>query len=325
MFDSASSHRLGLYFLAVDSPTESQRQGLDLLRHAADTADDSFLDGAYTYGMMLAGESIPNLVSPIDAIDFEIGREYLEKAAFLGSSKAQLEMGLVYERCKLGCDFDPALAMHYCLLAARQGEAEADMAISKWFLSGYGELVEQKEELAFAFARRAAETNLAHAEFAVGCFYEIGMYVLVDLDKAMTWYERASEHGSSEALGSIEAITNAFKKGKGLQSTKLTKTSSTLPNLSLLESPDSSERLTSGTRATYGFKVRAIYNFVPFETGELEFQKGDIITVLLKVRKYDWYKGILRGKIGLFPTNYVEILVENVSNKAEEPNTFESF
>lgn len=51
-------------------------------------------------------------------------------------------------------------------------------------------------------------------------------------------------------------------------------------------------------------KVRAMYNLSATEEGELSFRKGDVITVLEQVYR-DWWKGILYGKIGIFPLNYV--------------------
>ncbi|KAI9319147.1 hypothetical protein BX666DRAFT_1923544 [Dichotomocladium elegans] len=51
-------------------------------------------------------------------------------------------------------------------------------------------------------------------------------------------------------------------------------------------------------------RVRALYDFAPTEQGELGFQKGDIIRVLESVYR-DWWKGELRGEMGIFPVNYV--------------------
>lgn len=54
-----------------------------------------------------------------------------------------------------------------------------------------------------------------------------------------------------------------------------------------------------------GLRVRAIYDFWPSEPGELRILKGNIITVL-EYSQTQWWKGLLDGRIGLFPTNYVE-------------------
>src|SRR5580693_2034358 len=95
--------------------------------------------------------------------DEEGARLNIEKAAYLGFAKAQLKMGAAYELCSLGCDFDPALSLHYNSLAARQGESEAEMAISKWFLCGFEGVFQKNEELAYTYAQRAAQAGLATA------------------------------------------------------------------------------------------------------------------------------------------------------------------
>jgi len=56
-------------------------------------------------------------------------------------------------------------------------------------------------------------------------------------------------------------------------------------------------------------KVKALYDFVPTESGELGFSRGDVITVLDSVYK-DWWRGELHGKTGIFPVNYVDKLPE---------------
>lgn len=63
----------------------------------------------------------------------------------------------------------------------------------------------------------------------------------------------------------------------------------------------------SGTTAATVSRVRALFDFVPSEPGELQFRKGDVIAVIESVYK-DWWKGSLRGQTGIFPLNYVEKL-----------------
>jgi TPR repeat protein len=86
----------------------------------------------------------------------------------------------------LGCHFDPARSLHYFALTARQGEAEAQLGISKWFPWGYEGVFEESEEVAFTYAKRAARSGLANAEFAMGYFNEIGMHGQVNLKEAMS-------------------------------------------------------------------------------------------------------------------------------------------
>jgi TPR repeat protein len=216
MKDSASNYRLGMMTLLGQHGTQQNYQrGVDLIRFAAETSDENAPQGAYVYGMLLARE-LPNINIPEQYLpyDFNEAKLFIEKAAYLGFAKAQLKMGQAYELCQLGCEFDPALSLHYNALAARQGEAEADMAISKWFLCGYEGIFEKNEELAFTYAKRAAQTKMATAEFALGYFYEIGMYVPIDLHESEIWYRKASEHGNTDALGRIDSIkkNNTFSK-----------------------------------------------------------------------------------------------------------------
>ncbi|AOA64092.1 GQ67_04290T0 [Komagataella phaffii] len=64
-------------------------------------------------------------------------------------------------------------------------------------------------------------------------------------------------------------------------------------------------------------KVRALYDLVSNEAGELSFHRGDIITVLASVYK-DWWKGSLKGKVGIFPLNYVTPIKELTVHEAME-------
>uniref|UniRef100_A0A3B4GBD3 Osteoclast-stimulating factor 1 n=1 Tax=Pundamilia nyererei TaxID=303518 RepID=A0A3B4GBD3_9CICH len=52
-------------------------------------------------------------------------------------------------------------------------------------------------------------------------------------------------------------------------------------------------------------RVRALYDFKAEEADELEFSAGDIIEVL-EVSDQTWWQGQLRGKKGLFPSNYTK-------------------
>uniref|UniRef100_A0ABD2XDY9 SH3 domain-containing protein n=1 Tax=Trichogramma kaykai TaxID=54128 RepID=A0ABD2XDY9_9HYME len=52
-------------------------------------------------------------------------------------------------------------------------------------------------------------------------------------------------------------------------------------------------------------KVKALYDYSPQDLDELGLQEGDIVEVL-KQHEGGWWQGRLKGKIGLFPSNYVE-------------------
>ncbi|KAF7937070.1 hypothetical protein EAE99_002419 [Botrytis elliptica] len=215
--DSAANYRLGMAtLLGQCGMQQDYARGIDLIQFAADTADENAPQGAYVYGMLLARE-LPNITMPDEYLPYDLNeaKMFVEKAAYLGFAKAQLKMAQAYELCLFGCEFDPALSLHYNALAARQGEPEADMAISKWFLCGYEGIFEKNEELAYTYAQRAAETEMATAEFAMGYFYEIGMYVKKNLEIASQWYDKAAKHGNQDALGRIDSIRANHTLSKG--------------------------------------------------------------------------------------------------------------
>jgi TPR repeat protein len=207
--DSASNYRLGMMtLLGQHGQPQDFARGIQLIRQAAATADENAPQGAYVLGMLQARElpqiNVPEVFLPYDE---KGARQNIEKAAYLGFAKAQLKMGSAYELCSLGCEFNPTLSLHYNALASRQGEPEADMAISKWFLCGHEGEFSKNEELAYQYAQRAAAAGLATAEFAMGYFNEIGMYTSVSLEKALEWYEKAEKNGNTDASSRIESIS----------------------------------------------------------------------------------------------------------------------
>ena len=143
-------------------------EGIMLLSQSAQTADIDAPQGAYVYALLLAGEftagNIPESFLPRDE---RAARRMLEKAAALGFSHAQGKLGGAYENGTWGCGYDPLLSVHYYTLAARQGDMEAMMGMSKWYLCG-GEGIPRNEEKAFMYAERAANKGFPAAEFAMG-------------------------------------------------------------------------------------------------------------------------------------------------------------
>ncbi|KIW10911.1 hypothetical protein PV08_10210 [Exophiala spinifera] len=209
--DSASCYRLGMMtLLGQHGQPQDYERGLQLIYLAAQTADENAPQGAFVFGMLQAHQmtqvQVPERYLPKDISAAKIN---IEKAAYLGFAKAQVKMGQAYELGELGCPFDPALSLHYNALAARQGEPEAELAISKWFLCGHEGLFEKNEEMAFTYAQRAALAGFPTAQFAMGYYYEVGIYVPVNFEQAKEWYRKASQSGNQDANGRIDAISRS--------------------------------------------------------------------------------------------------------------------
>ncbi|GAB1317220.1 Chitin synthase regulatory factor 4 [Madurella fahalii] len=235
MGDSASNYRLGMmHLMGQHGHQRDFLQGLEMIQRAADTADEDAPQGAYVYGMLIARElpdiSIPEGLLPYD---LTIARQYIEKAAYLSFAKAQLKMGQAYELSQLGCDFKPAYSLHYYGLAARQGQPEAALGVSRWFLFGYDELFPKNEQLAFKYAQEAALSGLATGEFAMGYYHEIGIHVQKDIREARKWYELAAEHGNKDAKDRLESLS---------QSRTLTKQDHETTTLTRIKSQHGSQR-----------------------------------------------------------------------------------
>jgi len=115
-------------------------------------------------------------------------RRHLERAAYLGFAPAQYKLGHAYEFASPPFPFDALLSVQYYSLASQQGEVEADMALSKWFLCGAEGAFDKDEGLAFTFAEKAAKRGLPSAEFAMGYYREVGVGGEKDIQEAMRWY-----------------------------------------------------------------------------------------------------------------------------------------
>jgi hypothetical protein len=108
----------------------------------------------------------------------------------------------------MGFPFDPFMSVQYYSLASKDGDTEADMALSKWFLCGAFSVFSSpsraedliptgaencfsaNEDLAYTFASKAATKGLASAEFAMGYYSELGIGTKKDLEAARKWYSK---------------------------------------------------------------------------------------------------------------------------------------
>ncbi|KAF2155328.1 HCP-like protein [Myriangium duriaei CBS 260.36] len=210
MGDAACLYRLGMMTLRGQHGQQQDfTRGVDLIKQSAAAADDNAAQGAYVYGMLLAGELEQISLPPgVLQLDERAARIEIEKAAYMKFTKAQLKMGQAYELGSLGCEFNAAYSIHYYALAARQGDAEAEMGISKWFLVGHEGVFAKNEELSYVYAQRSALSGFANAEFAMGYFNELGIHVPKNVDIALEWYKKAAANGNADAQGRIDGISH---------------------------------------------------------------------------------------------------------------------
>lgn len=72
-----------------------------------------------------------------------------------------------------------------------------------------------------------------------------------------------------------------------------------------------------GKTAATVSRVRALYDLSPEDPGELTFRRGDVITVIESVYR-DWWKGSLKGQVGIFPLNYVTPIPDPTPEELEQ-------
>ncbi|GLB33763.1 putative HCP-like protein [Lyophyllum shimeji] len=218
------AYRMGMAHLLGQLGLQSDPSiALPLLHRAATLATVATPQPAYIFALLLLGEfnSLPAplpssafapFVPPGSTPTLEV-RKHLERAAYLGFAPAQYKLGHCYEFAQPPFPFDPLLSVQYYSLASQQGEVEADMALSKWFLCGSGggegddSGFEKDEALAFSFAEKAAGKGLPSAEFAMGYYAEVGVGCPKDLQTAIRWYRLAQEHGNKDASERLAALS----------------------------------------------------------------------------------------------------------------------
>ena len=62
-------------------------------------------------------------------------------------------------------------------------------------------------------------------------------------------------------------------------------------------------------------KCEVIFPYTKVNNDELDLQRGQIVTILSKnLEDPGWWRGILNGKVGVFPDNFVKI-IKNSSDK----------
>lgn len=190
------------------------QSGIALLQRAASLASLEVPQPAYVYALLLLNEfthvTVPTatLIPYIpngSSVEAE-AKKYLEKAAYLHFPAAQYKLGHAFEFSQPPFPFDPLMSVQYYSLASQHGEAEADMALSKWFLCGAEGAFEKDEALAVTFAEKAAKKGLPNAEFAMGYYAEVGVGGPRDLNTAIKWYTKATEHDNVDAKERLQAL-----------------------------------------------------------------------------------------------------------------------
>ncbi|KAJ7857325.1 hypothetical protein B0H14DRAFT_2578461 [Mycena olivaceomarginata] len=211
---------------------------------------------AYVFALILLGEFTTPVAAPLLQPFLPPGqtregyaRQMLERAAALHFAPAQYKLGHAYGFAvpASAFPFDPLLSVQWYSLASQAGEAEADMALSKWFLfffffesilfpphrvqyvrdlsctfgmakwflCGAEGAFDKDESLARTFAAKAAAKGLPSGEFAMGYYNEVGIGGGLDLGEARAWYGKAAAHGNTDASERLRALAQSVPQALG--------------------------------------------------------------------------------------------------------------
>ncbi|KAI5289637.1 hypothetical protein KEM52_000708 [Ascosphaera acerosa] len=180
------------------------REGITWLKRAAEAADRQYNSAPYELGILHEQGFGDDVFK-----DPSYAAQLFTRAAELGNADAAFRMGDAYEHGRLHCPVDPALSIHFYTTAAQMGHGPAMMALSAWYMLGSEGLLDRDYYEAFEWAKRAAETGLPKACFAVGYFTEAGIGCRRDPLEANIWYVRAAEAGDERARTRLAAIQKA--------------------------------------------------------------------------------------------------------------------
>lgn len=114
------------------------------------------------------------------------------KAAKFGYRNSQARLGQIYEYGQLGCEIDNRTSIHWYSKAAAQEDHDAELALSGWYLTGSPGILDQNDQEAYLWARKAAMAENPKAEFAMGYFSETGIGCPKSFEDAKRWYGRAA-------------------------------------------------------------------------------------------------------------------------------------
>lgn len=209
--DTAAMFKLGMILLnGLLGQQENPREGVTWLKRAASQADETTPHALHELAGLYEGKKdLGNVIVP----DPSYAHDLYVRSAQLGYAPSQYKLGLCYEYGQLNLPVDPRRSIGWYTKSAQQGDPEAELALSGWYLTGSEGILAQSDEEAYLWARKAADKGLAKAEYAVGYFTENGIGTQPDLDEGRRWYMRAAGQGNKRAIQRLREI-NSYGYGQ---------------------------------------------------------------------------------------------------------------
>ncbi|KAK9465781.1 hypothetical protein V1512DRAFT_210117 [Lipomyces arxii] len=202
--DTASMYKIGMINLRGGlGQVQSTSEALIWLKRAADHADAENPHALFELARLYeTADGTNGFLSH----DEKMALEYYAKAASLGYLPAQYKMGAAHEYGTLGCEIDAKRSVAWYARAAQKGDANAELGLSGWYLTGADDVLPRSETESYLWARRASEKGLAKAEYAVGYFMENGIGTTANMHEAVKWYKKAAAQQYPKAVSRLRDL-----------------------------------------------------------------------------------------------------------------------
>ena len=127
-----------------------------------------------------------------------------------GDAKAQYELGRAFFSGTLGVAKDEAEAVKWFRKAAEQNVADAQYNLGVCYANGQG--VPEDDAESVKWFRKAAEQNLADAQYNLGVCYDSGEGVVKDEVEAYKWWLLAAGQGNDDAKYNMTIVENKMSR-----------------------------------------------------------------------------------------------------------------
>jgi TPR repeat protein len=127
-----------------------------------------------------------------------------------GDAKAQYELGRAFFSGTLGVAKDEAEAVKWFRKAAEQNVADAQFSLGVCYAIGQG--VTKDDAEAVKWFRKAAEQNYARAQYNLGVCYDSGEGVAKDEVEAYKWWLLAAGQGNDDAKHNMTIVENKMTR-----------------------------------------------------------------------------------------------------------------
>ncbi|KIW26720.1 uncharacterized protein PV07_06531 [Cladophialophora immunda] len=207
--DTPAMYKMGMILLkGLLGQQKNPREAVSWLKRAAERADKDNPHALHELGLIYESASSTDHIVRDEKYAFQL----FQQAAELGYKYSQFRLGSAYEYGLLGCPIDARQSIAWYTRAAAQGEHQSELALSGWYLTGSEPLLTQSDTEAFLWARKAASSGLAKAEYAMGYFNEVGIGTPGDIEEAKRWYYRAAAQNFPKARERLEELKRGGPK-----------------------------------------------------------------------------------------------------------------